>query len=172
MTTDTMVRADGVWRRFGRHDALQGLNLAVPEGSAYALIGANGAGKTTTIKLLMNLLEPIAPDSLMSWGYFNAYLEQKEYMEAYVAEELATQMLKDPQVKAATAISSFSMRDLVTHKSSVYVVIPTDFRPTGLATADQALDSIVGLLEWTTTVVCDNVREHPDLSGTRVLIAS
>jgi ABC-2 type transport system ATP-binding protein len=58
MTTDTMVRADGVWRRFGRHDALQGLNLAVPEGSAYALIGANGAGKTTTIKLLMNLLEP------------------------------------------------------------------------------------------------------------------
>jgi ABC-2 type transport system ATP-binding protein len=53
-----MVRADGVWRRFGRHDALQGLNLAVPEGSAYALIGANGAGKTTTIKLLMNLLGP------------------------------------------------------------------------------------------------------------------
>jgi ABC-2 type transport system ATP-binding protein len=58
MTMDTMVRANNVWRRFGRHDALQGLNLAVPEGSAYALIGANGAGKTTTIKLLMNILGP------------------------------------------------------------------------------------------------------------------
>ncbi|HWY23315.1 MAG TPA: ABC transporter ATP-binding protein [Nevskia sp.] len=58
MTTATVVRADKVWKRFGRHDALQGLNLAVPEGSAYALIGPNGAGKTTTIKLLMNLLAP------------------------------------------------------------------------------------------------------------------
>ena len=58
MTTATMVQADNVWRRFGHHDALQGLNLTVPEGSAYALIGANGAGKTTTIKLLMNMLGP------------------------------------------------------------------------------------------------------------------
>ena len=58
MTNEAMVRATDVWRRFGSHDALQGLNLAVPEGSAYALIGANGAGKTTTIKVLLNLLLP------------------------------------------------------------------------------------------------------------------
>jgi ABC-2 type transport system ATP-binding protein len=58
MTNDTLVRAEDVWRRFGQHDALRGLNLAVPPGSAYALLGANGAGKTTTIKLLMNLLGP------------------------------------------------------------------------------------------------------------------
>jgi ABC-2 type transport system ATP-binding protein len=58
MTTETIVRADDVWKRFGRHDALRGLNLVVPEGSAYALIGANGAGKTTTIKLLMNIVGP------------------------------------------------------------------------------------------------------------------
>jgi len=58
MTTDTIVRAQDVWRQFGRHEALRGLNLEVPRGSAYALIGANGAGKTTTIKVLMNLLGP------------------------------------------------------------------------------------------------------------------
>jgi ABC-2 type transport system ATP-binding protein len=46
-----------LWKKFGRHDALQGLSFSVPEGSAYALIGANGAGKTTTIKVLMNILE-------------------------------------------------------------------------------------------------------------------
>jgi ABC-2 type transport system ATP-binding protein len=55
---EAMIRAQGLWRRFGRHEALQGLNLTVPEGSAYALIGPNGAGKTTTIKLLMNLITP------------------------------------------------------------------------------------------------------------------
>ena len=45
-------------RRFGRLDAVDGLNLEVPEGSILALIGSNGAGKTTTIKLLLNLLRP------------------------------------------------------------------------------------------------------------------
>lgn len=58
MTTPTVVQARDVWKRFGRHNALTGLNLAVPEGSAYALIGANGAGKTTTLKLLMNIISP------------------------------------------------------------------------------------------------------------------
>ena len=45
-------------RRYGRADALHGLNLTVAAGSVFAFIGPNGAGKTTTIKVLMNLLEP------------------------------------------------------------------------------------------------------------------
>ncbi len=53
-----MIQADNLWKTFGRHDALRGLSFSVPEGSAFALIGANGAGKTTTIKVLMNILEP------------------------------------------------------------------------------------------------------------------
>lgn len=53
-----MIHADHLWKKFGRFEALQGLSFSVPEGSAYALIGANGAGKTTTIKILMNILEP------------------------------------------------------------------------------------------------------------------
>lgn len=44
-------------------------------------------------RLIVNLLEPLAPDSFMKWGFFNAILEQKEYAEAYVAEELAREML-------------------------------------------------------------------------------
>jgi ABC-2 type transport system ATP-binding protein len=51
-----MIRVDNVWKKFGRHEALRGLSLSVPEGSAYALMGANGAGKTTTIRVLMNIL--------------------------------------------------------------------------------------------------------------------
>jgi ABC-type glutathione transport system ATPase component len=42
-----VIRADNVWMKFGRHEALRGLNMSVSEGSAYALIGGNGAGKTT-----------------------------------------------------------------------------------------------------------------------------
>ncbi len=52
-------------------------------------------------RLVIGLLEPRAPDSLLSWGVFNNAFEQKEYMEDYVAEEVAREMLaKDPALKA------------------------------------------------------------------------
>ncbi|WP_348263756.1 ABC transporter ATP-binding protein [Telmatobacter sp. DSM 110680] len=38
--------------------AVDAVDLAVPEGAIYALVGANGAGKTTIIKMLMNILSP------------------------------------------------------------------------------------------------------------------
>lgn len=51
-------------------------------------------------RLAMALLEPQAPDALLAWGEFNTQFERKEYMEDYVAEEVAREMLKDPKVKA------------------------------------------------------------------------
>ena len=53
-----MIEIEGLWKRFGRFDAVRGLSLSAPEGSAYALIGPNGAGKTTTIKTAMNFIAP------------------------------------------------------------------------------------------------------------------
>ena len=53
-----MIDVHDLWKKFGRLDVLRGCSFNVPEGSAYALIGANGAGKTTTIKALMNIIEP------------------------------------------------------------------------------------------------------------------
>jgi ABC-2 type transport system ATP-binding protein len=45
-------------RRYGRTDAVNGLNLRVAPGRCYGFFGRNGAGKTTTIKCLLNLLRP------------------------------------------------------------------------------------------------------------------
>ena len=53
-----IIETHHVAKRFGRFDAIEDLNLAVPEASVFALIGANGAGKTTTIRMLMNILRP------------------------------------------------------------------------------------------------------------------
>jgi ABC-2 type transport system ATP-binding protein len=53
-----IIQSEGLNKSFGRHDAVRGISLAVPDGSIYALIGANGAGKTTTIKTLLNVLTP------------------------------------------------------------------------------------------------------------------
>jgi pyruvoyl-dependent arginine decarboxylase (PvlArgDC) len=53
-------------------------------------------------RLIMALLEAKAPDSMLGWGFFNNAFEQKEYMEDYVAEEVAREMLaKDPALAAA-----------------------------------------------------------------------
>lgn len=53
-----MIHIEDLTKKFGRFPALRGITFDVPEGSAFALIGANGAGKTTLIKVLMNILEP------------------------------------------------------------------------------------------------------------------
>jgi hypothetical protein len=53
-------------------------------------------------RVLIALLEPKSPDSLVAWGFFNSAFEWKEYMEPYVAEQVAEEMLaKDPQLAAA-----------------------------------------------------------------------
>lgn len=50
--------------------------------------------------LLTHLFEPAAPDSFLRWGFFNTAFELKEYMEPYVAEAAARDMLKDPAAAA------------------------------------------------------------------------
>ncbi len=81
-----IVQTTSLWKSFGRLDALRGLNLSVPEGSAFALIGANGAGKTTTIKLLMNIIEP-ASGSATILGVDSRRLSRRELMHiGYVSE--------------------------------------------------------------------------------------
>jgi hypothetical protein len=52
-------------------------------------------------RLAVHLLEPHAPDSMAAWGMFNNHFERKEYMEAYVAEQVARDMLAaDPGLRA------------------------------------------------------------------------
>ena len=54
------IRIAGLVKTFGNHQAVDGLDLEVPQGSIFGFLGRNGAGKTTTIKILMNMLKPTA----------------------------------------------------------------------------------------------------------------
>jgi ABC-2 type transport system ATP-binding protein len=81
-----IIQTESLSKAFGRHEALHGLNLSVPEGSAYALIGANGAGKTTTIKLLMNIIEP-SRGAATVLGVDSRQLSPREFAQiGYVSE--------------------------------------------------------------------------------------
>jgi len=51
-------------------------------------------------EVAVQLLEPEAPDSLLSWGLLSSLFEGKEYMDTRVLEGQVTEMLKDPKTAA------------------------------------------------------------------------
>jgi len=52
------IEMAGLTKQFGRHRAVDTLNLAVHPGSVFGFLGPNGAGKTTTIRMLLGLIRP------------------------------------------------------------------------------------------------------------------
>lgn len=56
MNRDFAIVTSGMKRRYGKKQVLSGMDLNVPRGSVYGLLGKNGAGKSTTIRILMGLI--------------------------------------------------------------------------------------------------------------------
>ncbi len=80
------VETQDLGRRFLRHEALRGVGLGVPAGSAFALIGANGAGKTTLLRLLLNILRPTAGSARILGKDSRALTATDFHRIGYVAE--------------------------------------------------------------------------------------
>jgi ABC-2 type transport system ATP-binding protein len=58
MPMEMMIEADGLRKRFGGTQALDGLSLEAPAGSVLGVLGPNGAGKTTAVRILTTLARP------------------------------------------------------------------------------------------------------------------
>ena len=56
MTTTSAIEIAGLTKSFGDHAVLRGVDLSVPAGGIFALLGSNGAGKTTMVRILSTLL--------------------------------------------------------------------------------------------------------------------
>ena len=52
------IEARGLVKRFDGTLAVDGVDLAVPEGAIYGVLGPNGAGKTTTLRMLLGIIDP------------------------------------------------------------------------------------------------------------------
>jgi ABC-2 type transport system ATP-binding protein len=60
MSASATIQAEGLSKRYGRRQAVEGLTFAVEAGQICALLGPNGAGKTSTIRMLVGLTTPDA----------------------------------------------------------------------------------------------------------------
>ncbi|MCF2129848.1 ATP-binding cassette domain-containing protein [Strepomyces sp. STD 3.1] len=57
---DAAITVEGARKKYGKKDALDGLDLTVARGTVHGVLGPNGAGKTTLVRILSTLLRPDA----------------------------------------------------------------------------------------------------------------
>jgi murein tripeptide amidase MpaA len=80
------LKVQGAWRREAREVGAGALFVPVAQPHA---------------RLAAFLLEPASPDAFLAWGLFNAAFERKEYLEDYVTEPFARELLaRDAAVRA------------------------------------------------------------------------
>ena len=72
-----MIRIKGLVKRYGKKEALKGIDLKVKEGELFAYLGPNGAGKTTTIRILTGLTKPTS-----GAAWLNGFHIQKDSINA------------------------------------------------------------------------------------------
>lgn len=53
-----LLHTNGLTKQYGRHKAVNAVNIHIRQGDIYGLIGRNGAGKTTILKMISGLAAP------------------------------------------------------------------------------------------------------------------
>ena len=136
MTTKPAIEIAGLTKSYGDHRVLRGVNLSVPPGTIFALLGSNGAGKTTAVRILSTLLKAdggtatisgydVATqpanvrESISLTGQFAAVDEILTGRENLV---LVAQLrrLKDPRGIADGLLARFALTDAAGRKVAAY----------------------------------------------------
>ncbi|MBY6037991.1 ABC transporter ATP-binding protein [Fictibacillus nanhaiensis] len=79
-----MLTINEVRKKFGVFTAVDGLNLEIPSGEIFGLLGANGAGKTTTFRMILGLLTPT--EGSITWNGKEISYETSDVV-GYLPEE-------------------------------------------------------------------------------------
>jgi ABC-2 type transport system ATP-binding protein len=119
-----IIRAIELTKRYGDVPALDRLNLDIPAGSVFGIVGSNGAGKTTLLKIVMNIIRSddgraevfgidsrdIGPGELARIGYVSENQEQPDWMTVgYLLEYLKPFYPTWDAQRAAELIQQFEL---------------------------------------------------------------
>jgi len=92
------IEARGLVKRFDGQLAVNGVDLAVPQGAIYGILGPNGAGKTTTLRMLLGIIDPDEGERRV-FGHTNPH--EIARLIGYLPEERGLY----PSMKAVDAIA-------------------------------------------------------------------
>ena len=88
-----MVRAEQVWKSFGKLDVLKGIDLVVKPRETFVLLGPSGGGKSTLLRCI-NHLEKIDAGRLYVDGELMGYIERGDILHEMPQREVAKQRAK------------------------------------------------------------------------------
>lgn len=84
-----MIDLENISKQFAGRQVLRNLNLHIPEGQIFGLLGSNGAGKSTTLNILLGFLKP--DSGKVGVGGFDpiAAASEARRLIAYIPENVA-----------------------------------------------------------------------------------
>jgi len=77
-----VIKTTNLTRKFGDLTAVNDLNIEIPEGEIFGLVGPDGAGKTTTMRLLTGILDPTSGEG---WVYGKHIVKEAETLKDNIA---------------------------------------------------------------------------------------
>ncbi len=83
---ETMLRLEGVRKRYGSFTAVDGLDLEVRAGEIFGFLGPNGAGKTTTIRMVAGVLQPTEGRILVAGDDLHREPERAKQKVGYIPD--------------------------------------------------------------------------------------
>ncbi len=122
-------------KKYGKLNAVNDLNLAIPAGTLYGFIGPNGAGKTTTIRMMAGLLEPTSGEILINgeniarnpqrarWlvGYMPDFFGVYDDMKVWEYIDFFARCYKLPATRRATIVDELLQLVDLTDKKDAFV---------------------------------------------------
>ena len=137
--TDTVVRAVGVQKRFGRLEVLKGVDLEVRRGEVVCVIGPSGSGKSTFLRCI-NHLEKIDGGRIEVNGHLIGYRERGGRLVEDSEKNIARQREEIGLV--------FQRFNLFPHKTALENVIEAPIHVRGIAKPEAIAraDSLLGLV--------------------------
>ncbi len=86
---DTVVKLDGLIKKYDNRPVVDGLSLEIKEGEIFGLLGPNGAGKSTTMNMICSLLKPTAGNIEVYGMDIKKDINKIKPLIGYIPQELA-----------------------------------------------------------------------------------
>lgn len=112
-----MIKAENIKKSFGKLEVLKGINLDIPAGKLYSIVGASGAGKTTLLQILGTLSKPDSGDIFFNGKKISSFSEKQ--LAAFRNKEIGFVFQFHHLLPEFTALENVCIPAFIAKKSKV-----------------------------------------------------